>query len=126
MTTAYWCILAAALLPYFTVAPAKARRDFNNNAPREWEGRLDGWRARLYWAHLNGFEAFPPFAAAVIVAHLAHAPQARIDALAVVFVAARVAYGACYYADRASLRSVVWSIGFLCVAGLFAVAALGQ
>ena len=106
MTTAYWCLLAAALLPYFPIAPAKVRRDFDNNAPREWEGRLDGWRARLYWAHLNGFEAFPPFAAAVVVAHLAHAPQGRIDALAVTFVSARVAYGLCYYADKASPRPV--------------------
>jgi uncharacterized MAPEG superfamily protein len=123
MTIAYWCILVAALLPYFTVAPAKARRDFDNRAPREWESRLDGWRARLYWAHLNGFEAFAPFAAAVIVAHLAKAPQAQVDALAVTFVAARIAYAVCYYADRSTLRSIVWSIGALCVIGLFAVGA---
>ena len=40
---------------------------------------------------LNGFEAFPLFAAAVIVAQILQAPQARIDILALVFVAARVA-----------------------------------
>ena len=28
--------------------------------------------ARAHWAHLNGIEAFPPFAAAVIVAQLVH------------------------------------------------------
>lgn len=123
MTIAYWCILAAALLPYFTVAPAKMRRDFDNRAPRAWEERLEGWRARLYWAHLNGFEAFAPFAAAVLVAHLAQAPQGRVDALAVTFVAARVVYGVCYFADLATLRSIVWGIGALCVVGLFVVAA---
>jgi uncharacterized MAPEG superfamily protein len=124
MTIAYWCILVAALLPYFTIAASKYRPDFDNHRPREWEERLDGWRKRLYWAHQNAFEAFPAFAAAVIVAHLAKAPQGRIDALAIAFVAARIAYSVCYYADAAALRSVVWSVGFLCMIALFVVAGL--
>ena len=125
MTIAFWCVLLAALAPYLTIAPAKVREDFDNNAPRAWEARLDGWRARLHAAHLNGFEAFPPFAAGVIIAHLARAPQSRIDALAVSFVALRVAYVWLYHADKAGLRSVIWSIGMLCVIGLFVVAAIG-
>jgi uncharacterized MAPEG superfamily protein len=125
VTLAYWCILIAALLPYITIAPAKVRKDFDNNRPRAWEDALDGWRKRLYWAHLNGFEAFPAFAAAVIVAHLVHAPQGRVDALAATFVLARVGYAICYYTDAAALRSIVWSIGMLCVIALFVVAAVG-
>ena len=124
MTFAYWCILLAALAPYLTIAASKVRPDFDNNRPREWEERLDGWRKRLYWAHLNAFEAFPPFAAAVIVAHLAHAPQGRIDLLAGTFIAARIAYPLCYYADKAGARSIAWSVGFLSVIGLFVVAGL--
>jgi uncharacterized MAPEG superfamily protein len=123
MTLAYWCVLVAALLPYLTVAPAKARRDFDNSKPRDWEEQQEGWRKRLHWAHLNGFEAFAPFAAGVVIAHLAGAPQGRIDLLAVVFVLARVVYGFCYYADLATLRSVVWTVGFACVVGLFAIGA---
>lgn len=123
MTFAYWCVLAAALIPILTVFPAKVAKDFDNRAPRPWEERLGGWRARAYWAHLNAFEAFPPFAAAVIIAHLAHAPQGRLDLLAGTFVAARVAYSACYYADLATLRSLVWAVGFGCVVGLFVIAA---
>jgi uncharacterized MAPEG superfamily protein len=123
MTFAYWCVLAAALLPLLTVIPAKAARDFDNNAPRLWEGRCTGWRARGYWAHLNAFEAFPPFAAAVIIAHLAHAPQGAINLLAAVFIVARVAHAACYYADLATLRSLVWFVGLFCVIGLFVIAA---
>jgi uncharacterized MAPEG superfamily protein len=122
MTFAYWCILVAALLPYLTIAAAKVRPDFDNNRPREWEERLDGWRKRLYWAHQNAFEAFAPFAAGVIVAHLAGAPQGRIDALAGAFIVLRVAYAWCYYADKASLRSVVWIAAIGCVIGLFVVA----
>lgn len=123
MTTAYWCVLAAALLPYFTVVLSKARPGFDNRAPRPWLEQLDGWRKRAYWAHQNGFEAFPAFAAAVVIAHLAQAPQGRIDVLALVFVAARIAYVAAYVADAAHLRSLVWSVGFLSMVGLFVAAA---
>jgi uncharacterized MAPEG superfamily protein len=123
VTTAYWCVLAAALAPYLTVAFAKSRSDFDNAAPRVWLTRLEGWRARAHWAHQNAFEAFPPFAAAVIIAHLAQAPQNRVDALALGFVAARLLYSAFYILDRPALRSLVWTAGFACVVGLFVIAA---
>jgi uncharacterized MAPEG superfamily protein len=121
MTTAYWCVLAAAMTPYLAVVLAKAQPGFDNHAPRPWLERQSGWRQRAYWAHQNCFEAFPLFAAAVIIAHLAQASQARIDALAVVFVLARLAYIAAYVADAAVLRSLVWTVGLLCVIGLFVV-----
>lgn len=123
MTTAYWCVLIAALLPICAVGLAKAQPGFDNNAPREWLGRLSGWRARAHAAHLNSFEAFAPFAAAVIIAHLAHAPQGRIDLLATSFVAARIAYIGLYIADLAGLRSVAWMVAMGCVIGLFVAAA---
>jgi uncharacterized MAPEG superfamily protein len=123
MTTAYWCVLAAALTPYLAVVLAKARPGFDNSAPRAWLARQSGWRQRADWAHRNCFEAFPPFAAAVIIAHLAQAPQQRIDLLAVVFVLARLVYIGLYIVDQASLRSLVWSVGMLCVFGLFIISA---
>lgn len=126
MTLAYWCILAAALLPYFTVGIAKWDRGFDNARPREWLERRRGAAQRAYWAHQNMFEAFPAFAAAVIVAHLAGAAQPTVDALALVFIAARVAYVGAYIADRPTLRSIVWGIGLLCVIGLFVAAALAR
>ena len=124
MTTAYWCVLAAALVPYFTVAVAKSKGDFDNAAPRDWLARQEGFRKRALWAHQNAFEAFAPFAAAVIIAQLAHAPQGWIDLFAVAFVLARIAYSALYILDKPSLRSIVWTIGFACVVGLFIIAAL--
>jgi uncharacterized MAPEG superfamily protein len=39
------------------------------------------------------------------------------------FIAARVAYGLLYIADRPTLRSVVWTVGFACVVGMFIAAA---
>jgi uncharacterized MAPEG superfamily protein len=123
MTTAYWCVLAAALLPYLAVGLAKAQAGFDNNAPRAWLARLTGWRARAHAAHLNSFETFAPFAAAVIIAHLAHAPQGRIDLLAIGFVVVRVAYIALYVADLAGLRSLAWAVAMGCVIALFVAGA---
>jgi uncharacterized MAPEG superfamily protein len=126
MTVAFWCILAAMLLPYLTIALAKARPDFNNRSPREWEARLEGWRKRAVHAHQNHFEAFAPFAAGVIVAQLALAPQGVVDVLALAFIGSRVAYTAAYLADRHALRSLVWFAGFACTIALFAVGAAAR
>jgi uncharacterized MAPEG superfamily protein len=119
MTTAFWCVLAAGLLPYAGTLAAKGGRRFDNNDPRAWLAAQTGWRARANAAQLNGFEAFPLFAAAVVVAHLTAAPQARVDLLALVFVAARIAYLAAYLADLAWLRSVVWFIGIGSAVAIF-------
>jgi uncharacterized MAPEG superfamily protein len=124
MTTAYWCVLAAALIPYFTVGIAKSKGDFDNAAPRDWLARQEGFRKRALWAHQNAFEAFPPFAAAVIIAQLAHAPQGWIDLLAVLFIVARIAYSVLYILDKPTMRSIVWTLGLGCVVGLFVVAAV--
>jgi uncharacterized MAPEG superfamily protein len=123
MTFAMWMILVAALLPYVTVAIAKATSDVDNHAPRLSAERMIGLAQRADWAHRNHFEAFPPFAAAVIVAQLAHAAQARVDLAALVFVAARLAYTWAYLQDRASLRSALWGVGLACVVALFLLAA---
>lgn len=123
MTTSFWCVLVAALLPIVAVGLAKARSGFDNNAPREWLGRQTGWRGRAHAAHLNSFEAFAPFAAAVIIAHLAHAPQGRIDLLAMGFVAARIAYIGFYIADLAGPRTIAWTVAMGCVIALFVAAA---
>jgi uncharacterized MAPEG superfamily protein len=124
MTTAYWCVLVAALLPFLFTGIAKfSGPGFNNRRPRDFQAQLTGMRARAHWAHLNSLEAFPPFAAAVIIAHQLAAPQGSIDALAIGFIVARLAYGALYIADLQLLRSIVWTIGLGCVVALFVIAA---
>jgi uncharacterized MAPEG superfamily protein len=118
MTFAYWMLLATALMPYLTIAMAKSG-GVDNQAPRPSLESLTGWRRRADWAHRNHFEAFPAFAAAVIVAELTHAPQTRIDLLAGIFVLLRLIYTVLYLADQAALRSIVWSLGILTVIWLF-------
>ncbi len=123
MTTAYWMILVAGLLPYWQTVASKWRRDYSNAAPRAGVDKLAPRNQRAYWAQLNAFEAFPFFAAAVIIAHLAQADQAWINGLAMAFVGFRILYTLAYIYDRPGLRSLLWSGGLLCVIGLFVVAA---
>lgn len=120
MTTAYWCVLFAGLMPYLFTAISKASgQRYNNRDPRAWQSRLSGLPARAHAAHLNSFEAFPFFAAAVIVAQLSQAPQARIDQLALAFIALRIAYGVCYLGNWHWLRSLVWLLAFACCVLMF-------
>lgn len=124
MTTAYWCVLVATLLPLMWAGAAKAGAgSYDNARPREFLGGLTGWPSRANHAQQNSYEAFPPFAAAVIIAQLSAAPQSTVDALALTFIAARVLHGLCYIADQAALRSLVWLVGLGCVVGLFVTAA---
>lgn len=122
MTTAYWMILVAGLLPYWPTVASKWRRSYDNAAPRAGVDRLPPSQQRAYWAQLNAFEAFPLFAAAVIIAHLAGARQGTIDMLAIAFVGFRILYTLAYLYDRPLLRSLVWSAGLFCVIGLFVAA----
>lgn len=115
MNVAHLAVLLAALLPYPTVVSAKATRAYDNKAPRSYLDRLEGWRARAHWAHQNHFEAFAPFAAAVLMAEWAHVNQGRIDTLAVVFVVLRIVYTFAYVLGAGTLRSLVFGAGFLCV-----------
>lgn len=123
MTVAFWCILAAGLLPYAATLTAKLGAPYDNRDPRGWLARQTGWRARANAAQQNGFEAFPLFAAGVIAAQLAGAEQDVIDKLALLFLAARIGHLGAYLADLAALRSLLWLVGIGSVVGLFVAAA---
>lgn len=123
LSLAYWCLLAAAALPYLTAWLAKAGAFGldDNHAPREWAARQGGWRARALAAQHNGFEGLPLFMAGVLAAHQFGATQARIDALALAYVLLRVVYVSLYVRDRSTLRSLVWVCGLAASVALFFV-----
>jgi len=127
MTMAYWCVLVAGLLPFVWTSAAKfSGRGFPlryNHNPREFLEGLDGLRKRAHWAQLNAFEAFPFFAAGVIISHLAGASQSLINGIAIAYVVLRVLHGVFYVLDKATLRSVVWFAAQGCVIALFVSAA---
>ena len=128
MTIANTCVLVAAVLPVLTMALAKgatagkSRRDggYDNNDPRGWAARQDGWKARAAAAQNNGFEALPLSVFAVLAAQHAGLEQGRIDLLAMSFIAARLVYTALYLANIGALRSLVWGVGVACSIAIFA------
>jgi uncharacterized MAPEG superfamily protein len=120
MTVAYWCVLIAAVIPLVAIGIAKAGGErYNNRHPRVWLDKQQGYRARAAAAESNSLEAFPFFAAAVIIAHLTSAPQGRLDLLAIVFVVARIVYVVCYLVDWHWARSLVWTISFVTCVVIF-------
>lgn len=117
MTVPFFCVLAALGLIYLpklvaSIAMAKMKGGYDNRHPRAQQAALEGWGARAIAAHHNGFEAFAPFAAAVLIAHVGGAPLEQASVLSILFLAARVAYIALYLANIHLLRSLVWTVGF--------------
>jgi len=119
MPVAIWCILAAAFLPYVAILPAKLNREFDNANPRDPAYWREGFRARAPAAGVNGYEAFPFFAAAVFVALSQGGAADWIDRLAVLFVALRFIFVFCYWTGRASPRSLAWAASFLTILAIF-------
>ena len=135
MIIAFWCVLVAGVLPLGCAYLAKfgprgadgasGTGRFDNHDPRSWLARQSGRRARANAAQSNSWEAFPFFGLGVVIAILQHVPVATVNLLAIVFIVARIAYIGCYVANVASLRSLVWLIGFGASVGLYLVAATG-
>lgn len=128
MTFAYWCVLIGALMPLTWTGIAKwgGSRKMPiaaNRNPREFLGTLTSHQKRADWAQQNAFEAFPAFAAAVIIAHIAGATQSTIDTIAAIWVIARLLHGVFYVMDLSTARSLAYFVGMGCVIGLFVAAA---
>jgi uncharacterized MAPEG superfamily protein len=120
MTIAYACVLFMGLFPYVAAGIAKKGfENYDNSMPRQWLAMQTGFRARANAAQANLFESLPFFFAAVIIASINQAPQARIDLLALGFVVARIAYLVCYIANWPTTRSIVWLAGLACVVAIF-------
>jgi uncharacterized MAPEG superfamily protein len=121
MTIAEWCVFGALLLYLLTIAPIKwiGFRRFDNANPRDPEFYQGPIGSRALGAHQNGIEAFPFFAFAVLLAEFRGGPQRYVNELAVLFLIVRVAYVLTYVGNRPSLRSILWSLGFLINVAIF-------
>lgn len=126
MTVAFWCLLAAAIMPYVFTLIAKFGGEgrYNNRAPRAYLDSQKGLAQRADWAQRNSFEALPIFVAAVLAGAVAGVADQWMAILGLGFIAFRVLYGFCYLRDWASARSIVWSGGYLCCLALLVLAAL--
>jgi uncharacterized MAPEG superfamily protein len=126
MTVAEWCVFAIVMLYLLSIAPIKwlRFRRFDNSRPRDPTFYEDAIAGRALGAHQNGIEAFPFFAAAILLAEFRACPQRFIDELAVLFVIVRVAYVFTYLGDRPTLRSILWGLGFAINIAIFFMPAI--
>ncbi|MEX0923245.1 MAG: MAPEG family protein [Rhodovibrionaceae bacterium] len=80
---------------------------------------LPGWAERARKAHYNAIENLAPFAAVVLVAHLAGAANEATAAAAVVYFAARIVHYAVYVAGRPYVRTLSFAVGWLAILCIF-------
>lgn len=119
METAAFSLFIVALLHFISkmpIAMAQSNVDedgYDNNHPRAQQARLTGFGQRALAAHQNGIEAFPIFAAAVLIALYAKVDMATIEIESMLFVACRVVYLVLYWANIALIRSLVWAAGYI-------------
>jgi uncharacterized MAPEG superfamily protein len=127
MDTPFACLLGAFVLIYAprlgsALGQSKQPEGFDNKHPRAQQARLTGWAFRANSAHLNGFEAFAPFAAAVLAARVHGADAATLATFAVAHVALRAAYVVLYLANVDKLRSLAWVLSTAATARIFLLA----
>lgn len=122
MTTIAVLMLLAALLPMLTSLLAKVGgQGFDNEAPRVWLGKQQGWRARANAAQTNLFESLPFFFGAVLFALWHEAGVVHLGGLMGVWLLLRAGYVGLYVAGKGTWRSIVWAGAFAVnVAILFA------
>jgi uncharacterized MAPEG superfamily protein len=126
LSVAIYAMLAASVLPFLTAGLAKALGRFklqDNHNPRDFQKNLTGIAARAQAAQMNGYETLPVFLAAVLMAEYMVVNQHVINQLAWTYVLLRIFYIVTYLADLATLRSIIWILGFICPVLLLYLAA---
>jgi uncharacterized MAPEG superfamily protein len=124
MPFALWSILIAAFFPLIWAVVAKAGAPYDNSRPRDVLAHATGYRQRANWAQQNAWEAFAPYAAAVIVAYVMKVAPPTLNAVAGLFLLARLAHGLCYVRNLPTARSLCWLVGMASVVYLFVAAGL--
>jgi uncharacterized MAPEG superfamily protein len=77
------------------------------------------WGVRAHRAYLNSVETFAPFAVLVIVAQVAGKANAMTAFWAASFFWVRVTHAVVYWLAIPYIRTVAFTLGYVCVIGLF-------
>jgi uncharacterized MAPEG superfamily protein len=117
---AYTAILTAALWIPYVVSQVMANGflqppNYVDPTPRS----VPLWGKRADRTYLNAVETFAPFAALVIVAHLAGKSNAMTAFWAMSFFWLRLAHAIVYLLAIPYVRTLIFTLGFVCVAGIF-------
>ncbi len=121
LTYLAWTALLTAMLwlPYISgqvmtngfLAPS----NYRDPTPRE----VPLWGQRANRAHINAVESFAPFAALVLVAHVGGVSNKATAMWAALFFWARLAHAVIYILGIPFLRTLIFTVGFVAVVGLF-------
>jgi uncharacterized MAPEG superfamily protein len=117
---AFTAILTASLWIPYVVAQVRtngplAPANYVDPAPR----LVPLWGQRAHRAYLNAVEGFAPFAALVIIAHITGKANAMTAFWAGCFFWLRLAHAVVYLAAIPYLRTVIFTLGFVAVVGIF-------
>ena len=112
-------LTAALWIPYIVCQVMKngflAPENYVDPAPRP----VPLWGQRAHRAYLNAVECFGPFAALVIVAHIAGKSDAMTVFWATSFFWLRLAHAVVYWFAVPFVRTLVFTLSFVAVVGLF-------
>jgi len=117
---AYTAILTAALWIPYVVAQVMtngflAAPNYVDPTPRP----VPLWGKRADRTYLNAVEVFAPFAALVIVAQIAGKANAMTAFWTISFFWLRLAHAVVYLLGVPYVRTVIFTLGFVCVVGIF-------
>ena len=117
---AYTAILTAELWIPYIIAQVAANgfltpANYVDPTPRP----IPMWGKRADRAYLNAVESFAPFAALVIIAHIAGKANAMTAFWATCFFWLRLVHAVVYLLAIPYVRTIVFTLGFFSVAGIF-------
>ena len=117
---AYTAILTAALWIPYVVCQVMTNGflqppNYVDPSPRP----VPLWGRRAERAYGNAVEAFAPFAALVLIAHVAGKADAMTAFWAMAYFWIRVVHAGVYWAGIAYVRTLVFTLGFVAVVGIF-------
>ncbi len=117
---AWTALLTAALwIPYISgqvmTNGLLTPQNYRNPAARE----VPLWGQRANRAHINAVEAFAPFAALVLVAHVGGVSNEATAMWAALFFWARLAHAVIYIVGIPFLRTIIFTVGFVAIVGIF-------
>jgi uncharacterized MAPEG superfamily protein len=113
-------ILTASLWIPYVVAQVKTNgplkpANYIDPTPRP----LPDWGKRANRTYINAVETFAPFAALVIVAHLAGKANAMTAFWATCYFWLRLAHAGVFLLGLPLVRTVLFTLGYIAVAGIF-------
>jgi uncharacterized MAPEG superfamily protein len=117
---AYTAMLTAVLWIPYVIAQVMTNGpltppNYVDPAPRP----LPPWGRRADRTYLNAIEVFAPFAALVVIAHITGKANAMTAFWAACFFWLRLAHAVVYLLAVPYLRTLLFTLGFVAVAGIF-------